>query len=535
MKIATENSSLVNKLGHISFLLLCAAFVMFYIAWVWSYDVTEFGGDSAGYILASQYLSPFKEHSAVLTAYYKSIFYPPLFPLIIGLFGGSILSGHLVVVGSLLFSAYVLYKWTLFQLTDFRILSIAFGSIFLTIPITYFTALNIWSENTYLLFSLLAITAAEYSRQPTDDASTYHVITAIAVALAVLVRVAGLPLLGAYLIFIWLHRREISRPLALTSIAALPFLIWTAWSKLQQVGIGSYVNEWKNSYSIDIASTLMQQLNAESFFLVSEFQIGLAGESPTAVSKCLGIGIILLGLVGAIRRLWALKLDAIYFWLYMLLIFAWPHPEEAARYQYVVVPLILAYGLFTVVELSQYVGSYDKKQKAFFGWAFLAFILVLSLPRAMLTVQRFEAPIPAVLEPARHTPGWYEDDREEALWLAKVHVGLLNGLRSLDSYVPEGECIFSIKPTVSMLYSSRWSIKPPLPTLDDQAFANGLHECNFVLFLGFPSPTFHDPFYPAPRLSEEKVNFLATFYPAASQSDQPIAFIGKLNRDRISP
>src|SRR4051812_42924150 len=73
----------------------------FYIAWVYSFELSDFGGDSAGYLLAAKVYAPFHAPAAWLSAYKAQIVYPPLFPWILAAFdgGNNILFAHFVVAG----------------------------------------------------------------------------------------------------------------------------------------------------------------------------------------------------------------------------------------------------------------------------------------------------------------------------------------------------------------------------------------------------------------------------------------------------
>ncbi|MBV8062866.1 MAG: hypothetical protein JOY51_04675, partial [Nevskia sp.] len=86
---------------------LCAA----YFAWGWSHQITDFGGDSAAYMLQARLLSPFIAPSPVLAEAVRATPFPPLFPLLVGLCGAGFLAGHLVVIVSLLAALLCLAIW----------------------------------------------------------------------------------------------------------------------------------------------------------------------------------------------------------------------------------------------------------------------------------------------------------------------------------------------------------------------------------------------------------------------------------------
>ena len=56
--------------------------------WGWSPELSSFGGDSAGYMMAAQYYSPYQPTSTVIEEYSQRIIYPPLFPWLLAVTSG---------------------------------------------------------------------------------------------------------------------------------------------------------------------------------------------------------------------------------------------------------------------------------------------------------------------------------------------------------------------------------------------------------------------------------------------------------------
>ena len=77
------------------------------------------------------------------------------------------------------------------------------------------------------------------------------------------------------------------------------------------------------------------------------------------------------------------------------MLLAWPHPEEAPHYAYVILPIVYAQGVLLRAQRS-----------AVNHWlplAVLAGSTVLALPSLLLTAQRYSTPPPPGAEIARHT------------------------------------------------------------------------------------------------------------------------------------
>ena len=84
-----------------------------YFLWTWSHELAEFGGDNAYYLLMAQHFSPWSANYVVAEYFANRSQYPPLFPLVLAMFGGgnSVLAAHLITTSFLLLSFLVIYKW----------------------------------------------------------------------------------------------------------------------------------------------------------------------------------------------------------------------------------------------------------------------------------------------------------------------------------------------------------------------------------------------------------------------------------------
>lgn len=471
-----------------------AALCLVYFAWGWAGDLTEFGGDSATYMLMGRHFSPFYPDSAVLSETVRNAVYPPLFPLVIGWCGGSMLAGHLIVVASLLAAVLCLHTW-LRQEQLGQTMSLWVAAVFALMPGTYFLTLNIWTENPYLLLSLVAILAE--SRAPEEGRRLAPLWTATAaVAGATLVRTAALPLLVAFMI-----RLLIVRPRHwpwLIAASAAPFVLWTVWSKLRHAGINGYVSIWYEVYGKQPFVTLLTQVETElGLVFTSWTQSWLGPDGASASLRYVVLATACICLVGWLRRLGSLSFDAIYVALYAVVLLIWPFPGEARRLSYVLVPVLLAQGAFFVHSMTR--KESGGRGKFIFAVCLGVWTLVL-LPRLFLTAHRFTLPIPAGLSIARHTEQWYGDDRLQAAQDAFNLAANLNNMRTIEEHVPQGDCVFGIKPSIVTLYSGRMSYSPPGAAMSDATFWQDIRKCRYAYALAMVSPTFREPFYPLRRL-----------------------------------
>lgn len=468
-----------------------------YYALGWSHELSSAGGDSAGYLLAAQYFSPYQSHSPILIEYSKQIIYPPLFPWILALAGGgeSTLVAHLVVMTFLLLAVLVLYFWLRHEsLSVWQ--SAAISLIFALKPTTYLLSLDIWTEDFYTFFSLLAILGVCLATR--KDMPKWFWLAALAVACATLVRVAALSILLAFWFFLAVRRPK--NYLYLMAVSALPFVLWTIISASTQVGLSGYTHSWLKVYlTTPLLTLLSHQLHTGSLALFSAWEFGWLGGSQPPVLVFVVIVFGAICLAGWLYRLRYLNFDAIYVAIYLGMVFAWPNPEPL-RYFYVVTPVLLAQGFLLVVGLSQ---SGLRMGNPAIAQAVLAAILLLTLsPSFVINSRYFLQEVPLEIRAGKHTAEWFDDNRKIAIVSAYFHARLISHLKEINALIPENECVYSIKPPLVTFYSRRSSYVPPKIDVSDQEFWRGMEKCRYAYLLPFESPSFGESFYPLSRLGK---------------------------------
>ena len=468
-----------------------------YIALGWSHELSSAGGDSAGYLLAAQYFSPYQPHSTILTEYSKQIIYPPLFPWILALAGAgeSTLAAHLVVMTFLLSAVLALFFGLRHESLSVW-LSATVCLIFALRVNTYLLSLDIWTENPYLFFSLLAILGICLATR--KDNHKWFWLAAFAVACATLVRVAALSILLAFWFYLVVHRPK--NFLYLMAASALPFVLWTVISISTQVGLSGYTHSWLKVYlTTPILTLLSHQLHAGSLALFNTWQFGWLGDSQPPVLTFVTAAFGAICLAGWLYRLRYLKFDAIYLATYLAMVFAWPNPEPL-RYFYVVTPVLLAQGFLLVASLSQRglrMGNPEIVQAA------LAIVLLLTLmPTLVINGRYFLQQVPPEISAGKHIAEWFDDDRKTAVLSAYFHARLYSHLKEINALIPENECVYAIKPTLVTFYSRRSSYVPPKIDVGDLEFWRAMEKCRYVYILPFESPSFGESFYPLSRLGK---------------------------------
>jgi hypothetical protein len=488
------NSKIRSFLLGVSFLSLA----VIYYALGWSHELSSAGGDSAGYLLAAQYFSPYQPASPILIEYSKQIIYPPLFPWILALAGGgeSTLVAHLVVMTFLLLAVLVLFFWLRYEsLSVWQ--SAAISLIFALKPTTYLLSLDIWTEDAYIFFSLLAILGVCIATR--KDMPKWFWLAAFAVACATLVRAAALSILLAFWFFLAMRRPK--NYLYLTAVSALPFVLWTIISVFTQVGLSGYTHSWLKVYlAAPFFTLLLHQLHTGSLALFSAWQFGWLGGSqpPVLVFVVTAFGAICLA--GWLYRLRYLKFDAIYVAIYLAMVFAWPNPEPL-RYFYVLTPVLIAQGFLLVVGLSQ--SGLRMGNPAMVQVVLSAVLMLTALPSLVINGRYFLQEVPPEIRDGKHIAEWFDDDRKTAVLSAYFHARLISHLKEINALIPENECVYATKPTLVTFYSRRSSYLPPKIDASDQEFRQGMEKCHYAYFLPFASQSFGgESFYPLARLGQ---------------------------------
>jgi hypothetical protein len=448
-------------------------------------------------MLMARSYSPFVTHSAAIAEQARAATYPPLFPALIACLGAGFRAGHVLVVASLLGSVAVLYGWL-------RVEGIARWSaawtclVFTLMPGTYLLSLSIWSENPYLLVSLLAVLACScVNAGGQAGPQRYWWIAAIACAAAPMLRTAGATLLPAFAAVALIKRPRRWQMMILLSV--LPFALWALWSHVNDTGIGHYAAQWGNTYATDFRSRLSQQLRTEAIAIRAAWVRAWLGDvAPPAfvqISDLFGI----LCICGWLARLAQRRFDAFYIAIYATLILAWPWPGEAQRLCYVAMPILIVQG---IVLLHRLAGSRMSDQR--YAWAapvlILSLLTFLILPALCINAIRREEPVAGNLEAIKFSSVYYISDRKTARWFATAQVRILNDLSTLNERVGPSDCVFFTKAPVATLMSSRMSRAPPPESTTDDVFAHEISSCRYAYVTALSSPSYPDPMYPLERL-----------------------------------
>lgn len=501
-------------LASVGFILLCAI----YYYWGWSDVLDDFGGDNAFYLLTAQYFSPWSGHSDVAAYFASHSQYPPLYPLILAIFGGgeNLLAAHLATVTLLLCVFVASYGW-LRKLHVPGLIACLLILLFALMPGTYMQALAVLSENLYLFFTLVCLAAV--AGYEDDGRQGWLWMAVVSVAAATLTRSAGVSLLAAFFLYLFWHRPP--RFWLYAVAAMIPVIAWNLFGGQEAPG---YVSSLVAMYKKDPAVLFMRQLSIEGQMLwfgwIGNFTEGVAAKPLAGF-----LGVLCLSGMG--YRFYLRRLDGFYSAAYLALILVWPFPAEAQRLLFAIMPVLLVQGVLLLELIPSLKISRVAIRPVYI--LFLAVSLII-LPDLALTIERFLGPAPEEFADYRRTPGWYAIDPNEAHLNVAANKLLAAHLGSLSTVVAKGECIYGIKPSIVGYYSGHVSMIPPRPHFDQTEFDAYLQKknCRYFYMMGFLSPSFPEAYYPLRRL-RASLRIVSVAQPVDRRSD-PIGMLAELER-----
>jgi len=476
--------------------LLAAVFIaiaVFYYWLNWSSDVTVLGGDHADYLLTADLFSPFSNRSHDVTrAVIPYAFFPPLYPLILGLLGG--ISAHIEIAHAVtitfLIAALMWYFVWIREETRSDNLAFFLTALFAFLPTTFFQSFGILSEYLYLLLTLAAIWLIA---KPVTTLHHLYVAAAL-IGLAVITRTIGITLVLAFVIYLRIHRQE--RWVRLTIISIAPLVLWSIikWSIGYTGGylwIITSVMKTTSLYEFLVKKMLIEGHGLWTGWVTSLDHI------PSLMTLIAGSAVGAVCLAGTIYRIYLKKFDGIYLIIYFGILLFWPFSQtsDSRRLLYAAIPILLLNGLnFTC----HFLHRFSTINKEIYGYAYLLVIALIASPAIGMIVHRMVLSSAPGNQEFANSFYWYSDqDLDRARMKIKTYKKLILSWRKIPSLVPEGECVYNVDPTWLMLYADRPSYAPPYAPTRDQ-FIKEANICRYYYVASYvrsPYPLFYPKDY----------------------------------------
>ena len=469
----------------------------FYFTWTWNDGIGELGGDGANYLMMAQHYSPYRSANPAAAEAATFSRFPPLYPVVLAWLDPAVdlPRAHVATTACLMLALIALYAWLRRERASTGQAALLV-LLFAALPGSWLAGLSVQSEYLYLLLSLVALTLMAAYQQGGRNEALYG--AALAVAATVLTRTIGISLFAPLILVLWRAPRR-SAFIALT-MAMLPLLAW----HLVHQSENSYGESLIWLYRGRVWEALRTQLAGELPALRKGFGDNfLLGANPRFLADALG----LLAMAGVAWRAVKLRPDGIYVAAYLAILLVWPYPEEAQRFLWVLVPLLLAQPILSIAEFRRELA--DARVPRLITATSAGTILLMVLPALALAADRYRSAAYADLPGARGLVPWYDADPVAAEQVVSTEVILINAMQSIPQQVPASDCVLATRPDLVNYFGRRRSVFPPLGSMPDSEYPAAQRQsgCRYVFGMSSTDKRYPDPLYPL-RRADPKLEFL---------------------------
>ena len=467
-----------------------------------------FTSDDAVYLLLADLYS-FRNTGEVLLydLIRQESYFPPLYPLILGLLGGDssnpALAGNITIT-FLLISIFISGIWLWKETANKPISIIITLSVFL-LPGTLIFAQEIWSEFLFMVFLYGTFLLGSKKKLEGQD----WLGMAVLIALSSLTRSIGISLVIAFCLLLINKRVKFATTYALISMT--PFLFWNL-ARENYLNRPDYVDTFTSTIMNLSPHDISVLLITKIVTMLDAFQWLFTSIETNTMHHYFSVSVLLVFLFfilcGFFTRIKLFKLDAVFIILYLAIIFIWPYSEVyyVSRFLYPLVPLLFLYLYLGIHKF------YNNKKYLYFVFVTLfTSLLVISFPSSKQFIQRAYINIESSLNPYRRNRQWLMATTEnEGILLLQTSKFILNTLEIIPNSIPEEECIYATQAPLVMLHTKRIAGIFPSPEISEEQFIQQTRQCKYILSM----PTHdakgqHPDYYPMQRLDPDQYNITA--------------------------
>jgi len=523
---------------HVSAFIAFVAIGIFFYSLTYADKNVGYLSDDAIYLLMAEIFSPWKHSTSLLFQYLRADnHFPPLYPVMLGLFGAN---SHTPVLASVITTAFltiavVVYGIWIYMESGRRMLAVTLPLLFSLLPGTIIFTQGLWSE---FLFMCFFYGALAFVSDKTLTGS-HWLACSLFIALTALTRAVGVSLIAAYCLYLILKRPR--HYILYMLVAGLPFLYWVFFINIHATDHGYF--------GMLLISITSGQVHAAGLFhdildkFVSiydgwlwQFLIyDIHGGADALAHVSLAI-LLVIALAGFGQRLIRGRLDALCLAFYGITVLLWPFSDLnfVSRFVFPVTPLMLYYVFYAIGLVND---------NAWYKNA-ISLIVPVSIifsiwPPASYLINRAYAAVPPEVAPYKHDRAWfYSKDLDSAIASAKGSRDIFHALNKVATMVPENECIFSFHTALVMLYTHRISGFYPLPSVSDEEFAYGTRGCRWMVALPLTSLNNDFPkYYPMRRIINNPAYTIFPILPddAVQDSQTTLFLIRRNTAGRIQP
>lgn len=463
--------------------LVTALFAGVVVAFVWQPGLASFADDSVSYLVMAQVFSPWQAVSPpVAEAFAREAFYPPLYPLLLALFGAAHDIAQAQVLTALLLAACLplVYLLGVRWLGD-KWAAAGAAAVTALLPSLWIHVKGTLSEP---LFALLLL-ATLYLVDKEQDRQERRWPVALALAALVLTRTVGLVVVAAYAACA-LARRD-RRALAPVLAALAAYAVWVLLRPAQTTDV-----------NMAIALEHVRTLSAEGFAAILARQANSIAEAWTGALLLFWVEgqplrVALAGIVGGLAligmalRLAARKPDAWMSAAYLATFLIWPFQDQMTRFLFPALPVLVLYAFWVSAAALRRL-----RRPAALAHALLAVLIAsLAAPGLAFIYQRARADGPFV-----EMTDWYRrPDLDEARRRSAVHIDLLADMKAIRALTMPQDRVMWVAPSYIALLADRRGVPAPPAELAPAAYRVAVEEAapDFVfLSIYHPRDTIRD-------------------------------------------
>ena len=426
------------------YLVAVVSFGLFIIVMAWDNTISSFSNDSANYMLMALYLSPWQTAAMPVQLAWNYQDYPQFFPFILALTGTvhNFISAHMLIVLFQFCSLPLIYLYSrnvLHSAWQAKLIVL----LFIACPVTWLTSMDILSENLYLFLSLLFFCLYQNRR---IEGGRLIIAAGLCLAFLVLTRTIGFSLFLA-LIITSVSGEGKSR-IGYKNLVMINLIVIA----------GVIIN--KLLFSTGIPSQYLAKLDKLGFMdqLVAITDAWFVAWQIYWLDdfSVMHIAVALFGfisLAGLAIRLFKLHLDAVYVFIYLLIILGWPFPGQSLRFLYPAFPFLLVY----IVYILNLAGSHVPRMKpAFLYIIFMIFSFFTIIPTYAYTIGRYLHGIPLGYQ---HIREFYRTpDLDSAKLSAEIQSVMHSDMDKIRKYTANDDVILYFEVTYIALLADRPSL-----------------------------------------------------------------------------
>jgi hypothetical protein len=427
--------------------MLAAVAAPFLAFFVWQSGLASVGDDSVSYLVIARWLGGDAELIRPWLKWYTH--FPPLFPLVLALTGGSsdLLTAHLVVAAFAALSVALLGRYAAIRLEGHGA-GVALALAFLMLPTAWISVKGILSESMFLAISLGALHFHEVRVARDRPGVGTYLFFGVLLAAAILTRVVGIMLAAAYaahLAVAFLAHRD-RRAAAWLPLAPAAVLVGS-WMALRPGGhvygftLGKVLAAWIDNpvRALETAGVAFSNGWLASF---------MADATVTGAPRFLIYMLGAIALAGTCRAIARNRLDGWYVVLSAIIVFFWPFGEtQTRRLLYPLVPLALMHAVEVLVAVAVFLRLPHPRLAAA---AALAVPLLPCIPAIILIGEKSLDRMPllpgSAYSAADITEYYTTINVARARQLAARHAVVLGGLERLARDTPPDARVMWVRP-----------------------------------------------------------------------------------------